>query len=205
MATFQSRPGFKPVKHLTGAPYNGQANIYSVGAAVSLVPGDIVILAADGTANGIPQVTIGTAAGVPVGVVVGIINSKLDPVSGAMTSGGITLDTPQVATQNSLVLVADSPDLVCETEIATYAVARINENLQLVPTTYDTTTGASKMKVVTNANAQTDPFRLIGRVLKDDITTSGTYGTPVGGDTNVKVLVSFNTHQFKAATGTVGA
>jgi hypothetical protein len=204
MATFQSRPGFKPVKHSTGAPYNGQANIYSVGAAVTLVPGDVVILAADGTANGLPQVTIGTATGTPVGVVVGVINSKIDPVSGKMTSGSISLDTPQTAGQNALVLVADAPDLICETEIATYNTARVGENLELVPTTYNTTTGASNMKVVLNGNTQTDPFRLIGRVLKDDLTSTG-YATPVDGDSNVKVLVSFNIHEYKAATGTAGA
>jgi len=33
MANTSRVNGFKPVKHITGAPYNGQANIYEVPAA----------------------------------------------------------------------------------------------------------------------------------------------------------------------------
>lgn len=203
MTAFISRPGFKPVKHLTGAPYNGQANMYVNSGATSLVPGDVVVLAADGTSAGIPNATIATAAGIPVGVVVGVVNAKFDPITGKMTNGSVSLDTPQVCAQNGVMLVADAPDLLFETEIATYATANINANHQLVVTSYDTTTGGSNMKIVYNAGAQTDPARLMGVVQKSDATSTG-MATPANADTNVKVLVAFNTHAYKNSAGVAG-
>jgi hypothetical protein len=203
MTTFISRPGFKPVKHLTGAPYNGQANVYVNSGATSLVPGDVVILAADGTAAGIGNATIATAAAMPVGVVVGVLSTKMDPITGKMTNGSISLDTPQVCAQNGMMLVADSPDLIFETEIATYATANINANHELVVTSYNTTTGASNMKIVYNGGEQADPVRLLGVAQKSDM-TSGAAATPADGDTNVKVLVYFNTHAYKNSAGVAG-
>lgn len=203
MATFLSRPGFKPVKHLTGAPYNGQANVYINTGATSLVPGDVVTAAADISAGGIPNCTIGTASAVPLGIVVGVINAKFDPITGKLSTGSISLDTPQVCAQNGLCLVADSPDLVMEAEIATYAVTNGNRNHQLDPTSYNTTTGGSNMKITYNAGAQTDPFKLIGAVQRADSVSGSGYTNPVDADANVKVLVVFNTHQYRDAGGTV--
>ena len=110
MATFLSKKGgFKAVKHLSGSPYNGQANVYSV-ASGTLVPGDVVKL--DGTANakGIPTVVAATSAGSEniLGVVAGIANNKLDPIFGTMSTGTISLDTPQVASAGGYVYVTDS-------------------------------------------------------------------------------------------------
>lgn len=203
MATFLSKPGFKPVKHLTGTPYNGQTNTYAVSGAVTLVPGDVVTLAADGTStSGIPNCTIATATSAILGVVVGVYNTKLDPVEGKMTSGSISLDTPQTATTGGYVLVADAPDLIFETEIATYATTGINSNLETVPTTLDTTTGNSNMKVITNGGEATDPWKLLGLVQRNDFIAGTGYQFPVNGDTNVKVLVTPNNHVFKGGTGT---
>lgn len=202
MTAFMSKPGFKPVKHLTGAPYNGQANMYQVIGATSLVPGDVVTLDGTGHSSGVPTCTISTAAAIPCGVVVGIVNTKLDPVTGKMTTGSISLDTPQTAAAGQFVMVADAPDLVCETEIATYVQANVNTNLELVPTSYNTSTGGSNMKVITNTDAATDPFKLMGTVQRDDYVSGATYARAADADTNVKVLVMFNTHAYKATTGT---
>jgi hypothetical protein len=203
MTAFISRTGFKPVKHLTGAPYNGQANMYVNSGATSLVPGDVVVLAADGTAAGLPNATIATATGLPVGVVVGVVNAKFDPITGKMSNGSVSLDTPQVCAQNGIMLVADSPDLIFETEIATYAITGINTNHELVVTSYNTTTGASNMKIVYNGGEAADPARLLGVVQKSDATSTG-MATPADADTNVKVLVTFNTHAYKTSAGVAG-
>lgn len=202
MTAFMSKPGFKPVKHLNGSAYNGQANMYVVGGATTLVPGDVVTLEGSGHASGLSTVTISTAAAIPLGVVVGVVNAKFDPVLGKMTTGSVSLDTPQTAAQGSYVLVADSPDLICETEIATYVQANVNTNLELVPTTYNTSTGGSNMKVISNTDAATDPFKLMGIVQRDDYVSGATFSRPADGDTNVKVLIMFNTHAYKATTGT---
>ena len=97
MANTSKIRGFIPVKHVTGAPYNGQCNIYAVSASdgTALFVGDPVKLAADGNAQGIQFVTKATQGAGVLGVVVGIINPKLDPVAGGMTAGSISLDTPQ--------------------------------------------------------------------------------------------------------------
>ena len=89
--------GFKPVKHLNGSPYNGQANIYEVpaGEAVPVFVGDLVKLSDSAGTAGFPAVEAVVAASsqvvaVPVvGAVVGIINSKLDSVDGKMKNKAI--------------------------------------------------------------------------------------------------------------------
>jgi hypothetical protein len=91
--------GFKPVKHLNGSPYNGQANIYEVpaGEAVPVFVGDLVILSNSAGTAGVPAVETACAASsqavsvAVVGAVVGIINTKLDPLDGKMTSGSILI------------------------------------------------------------------------------------------------------------------
>ena len=105
MANVSRINGFKPVKHLNGSPYNGQANIYEVpaGEAVPVFVGDLVKLSDSAGTAGFPAVEAVVAASsqvvsVPVvGAVVGIINTKLDPVDGKMSAGSISLDTGRVS------------------------------------------------------------------------------------------------------------
>jgi len=63
MANVSKINGFKPVKHVNGSPYNGQANVYFVPStdSTALFVGDVVKLAADGNASGYQQVTAATA------------------------------------------------------------------------------------------------------------------------------------------------
>jgi len=113
--------GFKPVKHFTGAPYNGQANMYevSVSETVPVFVGDFVVRSTNASTTGLVTVKSLSAhatdandvvAGVIVGAVVGVINHKIDPLDGTMTAGSIALDTPQYvpASTKALVLVAAS-------------------------------------------------------------------------------------------------
>ena len=72
MANTSRIAGFKPVKHLNGSPYNGQANIYEVpaGEAVPVFVGDLVKLSDSAATAGFPDWTITgrvlrTARGVP--------------------------------------------------------------------------------------------------------------------------------------------
>ena len=120
MANISRVNGFKPVKHFTGAPYNGQANIYevSVSETVPVFVGDLVVRSTNASTSGLVTVKSLSAAatandvvaGVVLGAVVGIVNPKLDPVDGTMSAGSISLDTPQYspATTKTFVLVADA-------------------------------------------------------------------------------------------------
>ena len=211
MANTSKINGFRPVKHITGAPYNGQANIYATAASdnTALFVGDVVKLAADANAQGIQIVTAhaaGTAGtGQPaLGVVVGIINTKLDPVAGAMTGGSISLDTPvyRPASTAQYVLVADSPDLILEVEATaagsaySFAVADVGLNANIFAGAGSTVTGNSQhsLNMSDSGTAATLPFKILGVSQKVGNEITGNY---------TKVLVTINNHQYKSV-GTVG-
>lgn len=211
MANTSKINGFRPVKHVTGAPYNGQANIYGVasGDSTALFVGDVVKLAADGNAAGIQYVTA-HAAGVAgtgqpaLGVVVGVINTKLDPVDGRMSAGSISLDTPvyRPGSVEQYVLVADSPDLIYEVEATaagsaySFAVADVGQNANIFAGSGSTSTGnsAHSLNMSDKGTAATLPFKIVGVSKKIDNEVTGNY---------TKVLVQINNHQFKSV-GTVG-
>jgi len=186
MANISRVNGFKPVKHFTGAPYNGQANIYevSVSETVPIFVGDLVVRSTNASTTGLVTVKSLSAtatandvvAGVVLGSVVGVINSKLDPVDGTMTAGSIALDTPQYAAAGvkSFILVADAPDLIYEVQsTASYALADIGLNADvgvLAAAGNGLVTGTSGMYV--NATAPTAsatrPIHVVGYVKRVD-------------------------------------
>ena len=212
MANVSKINGFRPVKHVNGSPYNGQANAYFVPAsdATALFVGDVVKLAADGNASGYPQVTAATAGvagtgAAAVGVVVGVINTKLDPITGKMTAGSISLDTPQYrpASTAQYVLVADAPDVIYEVEATTggssysFAATDIGQNANLYAGAGSTTTGNSQYSLDCGdmGTTATLPFKIVG--------TSQRVGNESTGAAT-KVLVQLNNSQFKGGTGTAG-
>jgi hypothetical protein len=199
--------GFRPVKHNTGAPYNGQANIYEVpaGEAVPVFVGDLVKLSDSAATDAFPAVEALVAAssqvtsGAIVGAVVGIINAKLDPVNGTMTAGSIALDTPQyrAASTKQYVLVADATDLIFETEAdaaVPSASVGLNVGVGASAHTNPLVTGASPMYVYSTtapATTSTLPLQIVGIAKRVDNDVNSAFN---------KVLVRINTHAF----GSVG-
>ena len=201
MANTSRISGFKVVKHTNGSPYNGQANIYYVSSAADeILAGDIVKLGGSADANGIPTADLAAATDVPVGVVVGIMQSKFDPV-GKMTTGAVSLDLPaaaQIAASGSgYILVADSPDIVLEGETSngTPAAADIGLNVKHANAarTSSTVTSPATIDIGTIATTSTLNFRLLGFVQRP--------GNEIGA--SAKMLVGFNVHQF-GSVGTTG-
>lgn len=200
MANTSSINGFRVVKHQSGAPYNGQANLYYVASAADeIFVGDILKGGSSSDANGIPSADLATTE-VPIGVVVGIMHSKFDPV-GKMNSGSTALDLPTSANiaagAAGYVLVADSPDIVMEVETSngTPAVTDIGLNATLATGTR-TNTGVQSLATIdvgTFSTTNTLNFRLMGFSQK--------VGNEVGA--SAKMLVMFNRHQF-GAVGTTG-
>ena len=208
MANISKIRGFTPVKHTNGSPYNGQANIYFVPASdgTALFVGDPVKLLADANAQGVQQVTKATAGAAVLGVVVGIINTKLDPIAGGMTGGSISIDTPvyRPASTGQYVLVCDSPDVVYEVEASTganaaysFAVADVGLNADLTTVAGSTTTGtsAASLNMAGAANTATLQWKILGVVQRPDNEITGQY---------TKVLVKINNAQMGAGTGTAG-
>lgn len=193
MANISRVNGFKPVKHITGAPYNGQANIYEVaaGETVPVFVGDLVVRSTEASTSGLVTVKSLSAAatandvvaGVVLGAVVGIVNAKLDPVDGKMSTGYITLDTPQysAASTKTFVLVADAPDIVYEVQATgSFALADIGLNADvgvLAAAGNGLVTGTSGMYV--NATAPTAsatrPVHVVGYVKRPDNEAPGAY------------------------------
>lgn len=201
MANVSRVNGFKPVKHFTGAPYNGQSNIYevSVSETIPIFVGDLVVRSTNASTSGLVTVknlsTAATAAdytaGVIVGAVVGVINSKLDVLDGKMSAGSIALDTPQYApaATKSFVLVCDSPDIIYEVEsTASFALADIglNGDIGVLANTTALVTGNSPMYV--NATAPTAsatrPVHIVGYVKRVDNEAPAAYN---------KILVQLTT------------
>jgi len=203
MANTSRIAGFKPVKHLNGSPYNGQANIYEVpgGEAVPVFVGDLVKLSDSAATGGFPAVeaVVGASAQVAavpvVGAVVGIINAKLDPVDGAMSGGSISLDTPvyRAASTKQYVLVADSPDLIFEVEAdAAVALASVGLNADIGASahTLPLVTGASPMYVYSTtapSASATRPLQILGIVKRPDNEAAAAFN---------KVLVKITTHAY---------
>lgn len=202
MANTSKINGFRPVKHLNGSPYNGQANLYEVpaGEAVPVFVGDLVKLSNSAATSNYPacEAVVGASAQVAVGpvlgAVVGIVNTKFDPTGTTMSSGSIALDTPvyRPASTKQFVWVADSTDLIFEAEAdASVALASIGLNADIGASAHTTPllTGASPMYVYSTTapdTTSTRPLQIVGLVNRPD--------NEVGA--NSKILVRINVHSY---------
>jgi hypothetical protein len=86
MANSNRPSGYTPVQYLNGAPWNGQARLYSIAASygTALYIGDPCISSGTADTNGIPGIAIGATTGALRGVIVGLYNSgqTTAPMSG---------------------------------------------------------------------------------------------------------------------------
>lgn len=198
MANTSRVNGFRPVKFITGAPYNGQANLYFIpsGDGTATFVGDLVKLdttgdtaAAGGNALGIRTVVQAAAGDAAVGVIVGL---KIDPTN---------LNTPQyrAASTGRYVYVADDPTLLFEVQTSngTLGVADVGLNASIAVASGSTTTGASGMTldVGTKATTATLALKIVEfsqRVDNDNTAASS------------KAIVKINNHQNASGTGSAG-
>ena len=202
MANTSRINGFRPVKHLNGAPYNGQANLYYVATASDeIYVGDVAKRGSAADSNGIPGADLCGATDQPIGVVVGIMDAGFTPVN-KMTTGDLTLGFPynqriDASDTGRYILVADSPDLVFEVEAGngTPAAADIGLNASHANGTRSSSVNVcpAYIDMGTEATTATLNFKLLGFSLKAD--------NEVGA--NAKMLVSFNVHAY-GSVGTVG-
>ena len=200
MANTSRINGLRPVKHLNGSPFNGQANLYYIASAADeILVGDVLKGGSSADAYGNPSADLATTE-VPIGVVIGIMQSKFDP-GGKLTTGAVSLDLPAAAQiaagAAGYVMVADSPDIQMEVETSngTPAVTDIGLNASVAngARTSSTVTSPLTLDVATLAVTATLNLRVLGFSQK--------VGNEVGA--SAKVLVMFNRHQF-GAVGTTG-
>ena len=187
MASVSRINGFRPVKSITGAPYNGAANVYFLPASDSSVVmvGDAVKLAGDArSASGAPTVTRCAATDVAVGIVVGILYTGI--ANEAQNTPPVNdLNTPvyRRASTDRYILVADDPNLIYEVQYAGTSVAaatitaNVGLNGQFTTTAGSTTSGSSGMQLdsVGLATTATLPLKVVGFPNRPDNIPGDTY------------------------------
>jgi hypothetical protein len=201
MANTSRINGFTVVGSMHGAAATGQVNLYYIASAADeVLVGDVVKLSGSGDTAGRPGADLCGATDVPIGIVVGILNPKLDP-GGLMSTGSISLDLPamtQIAASGAgYVLVADSPDVVLEVEASngTPAATDIGLNASHANGTRDATTRTSPayLDFGTEATTSTLNFQVLGFVQR--------VNNEVGA--SARLRVRFNRHQYRSV-GTTG-
>lgn len=115
MPNINKPSGFSPVGYLNGAPWNGQARLYSIAAnyGTALYIGDPVISSGTADANGVPGIQIGATTGALRGVIVGL------GVSEGLMADPTNLDRvyrPASDTRVWYAMVADDPNIIFEVQ-----------------------------------------------------------------------------------------
>lgn len=196
MANTNRVNGFRPVKYLNGAPWNGQVTRYSIPASdnTAVFVGDLVKLSATADSKGIRGVVQAAASDPCVGVVVGF---EVDPTN---------LNTPQYRVASTLryALVVDDPNVIFEAQedgdTDPLEMVDAGLNVNFVVGAGSTTTGASGMQIDSNTEGTgaTLPLKLIEPVQRAD------NELVAAGQAYTRWLVKINNHQLASHTGTAG-
>lgn len=185
MANADNASGLKPVRHITGAPYNGAADVYSTadGDATAIFVGDPVKLSGTSSViNGVTYADIDQAAtgDIIVGVVVGVLPD---------TSASLTYRAASTARR---VMVATDPSLLFEIQEVSggtpLTAAAIGLNADFVVGSGSTITGRSGVELnnATEATTATLDLQIVGLQARED--------NAVG--EHAKWLVRINRNQF---------
>ena len=188
MANANRPTGLSPVKHITGAPFNDQGNIYSIAAAyaTALAVGDPVGLSGTADANGVPGIILGTT-GTIVGVIMGlgtaeglIANpSNLDQIIKPASQPGVWY-----------AIVADATDIIFEVQEdsvgGALAATNVGQNASLVAGANNGFLSGWMLDSSTAAVTNTLQVQLLGLARRSD-NAFGNYA---------KWLVRINNHQY---------
>jgi hypothetical protein len=204
MASVSRISGLRPVKHVSGGSYTGQANVYFVPAANAdvIMVGDVVKLAGDSRSpTGVPTVArhAGGATEAAVGVVVGILFSGVGDTQNVPPVTDLNTPVYRRASTDRYLLVADDPGLIFEAQTmgATLAAVDVGLNAEVDVTAGNTASGASGMAVdlSTKATTATLPLKVVGFPYRPDNNI---------GDAFTNVYVRINNHQLNSGTGSAG-
>ena len=173
MANANTPFGLRPVRHVSGAPYNGAVRAYSMAAGngTATFIGDPVTLA--GTAQTISGRTYTDVVQAATGdKIVGVIVA-VDPVQGT-GAGGRDSNIYRLASTQRVVYVCDDPDALFEIqEIGTGTPLTANDiglNVNFSVGSGSTTTGLSGVVVdnATEATTNTLDLKIVGLVNRED-------------------------------------
>lgn len=206
MSTVSRINGFRPVKTLTGSPYNGEANVYFVPAsdATVIMVGDAVKLLGDArAATGVATVTrISAATDIPLGIVVGILFSGVGDLTNTPPVNDLNTPIFRRASTDRYLLVADDPSLIYEVQLAgagpsaATVTTAVGQNGQFTVTAGNTSSGASGMQLDSAGQATTAtlPLKIVGLPNRPD---------NIPGDAFISYYVKLNSSLY-GSLGTTG-
>lgn len=206
MSSVSRLNGFRPVKMITGAPYNGQAELAFVPSSDSTVimVGDAVKLLGDArSASGAPTVTrVSGATDIAYGIVVGILFTGVGDLTNVPPVNDLNTPVYRRASTDRYLLVCTDPNVVYEAQYLTTSVAAatITANVGLNGswdlTAGSTTTGSSGMSIAAlSATTATLPLKVIGFPNRPD---------NIPGDVYFSYYVKLNNVQYGTGTGQAG-
>ena len=200
MANVNKPMGLSPVQYLNGAPWNGQARLYSIAATygTALYVGDPVISSGTADANGVPGIAIYGGTGAIRGVIVGI--GKYE----GLIANPSNLDLIYRPASDPAVwyaMVCDDPNVLFEVQEnsngTAIAATEIGLNTVLKSGTGNGFYSGWLLSSVTDATPATTAtlaVRLMGLVRKID-NAFGAYA---------KHLIKINVHELGSGTGAAG-
>lgn len=193
MATAQTPYGLRLAKRLGETNQRHGFNQYPIasGYAADLKTGDVVKLVVGGTI----EKDTGTTTATPIGVFIGV--SYTDSAMGYLNKQQWVSGT--VAT-DAMAYVVDDPDAIFQIQAnGTLSQNAVNTNAALVQGSGNLTLGRSGVALNASSIAATAtlPLRIVGLI--------NIPGFSVPGDAYTDVLVRFNTHVSRSATGNAGA
>lgn len=156
MPSQDRKHGLRPVKYLSGVPYNGSVRRFKKEASVILAVGDPVVLTGTAETNtGIALVTRAQGTEGTPGTITGIVVG-IDPIRSDLSK------TYLAAADSGYILVADDPNLLHSVQAdGTLAVTTIGEFCDLLVADADTTTGLSTTQLDASNAGTGDQMRLM--------------------------------------------
>ena len=190
MANTDAAFGLLPVRHLTGAPWDGRTNPYKIasGYGTALLPGDPVKMVAGGT------IERATATGLILGVFMGCQYTSV------ANAGIVGKDKPywpaSTVAADAIGHVADAPDLIFQVQAdddsGTIAATDVGANADILAAAGSTVTYTSGFELDTNTIAASAAnLRILGLAALPN--------NEWGDFAVVEVLI--NEHFYKSTTG----
>jgi hypothetical protein len=192
MANANRPSGLSPVKYLNGAPWNGQATLYSIAAGYStkLAIGDPVASSGTADSNGVPGIVRAADTGAIRGVIVGLGTSEGLIANPSNLDSTVRPGAAQPGTWYAMVV--DDPNVIFEIQDTggTLAAADVGLNTNLTITDAGNFVSSVVLDAADKADTATLQVKLLGLSRRID-NAFGEYA---------KWLVLINNHELRAGT-----